>query len=80
MDTAVWRHRFGYVLTLDFHTGTGHVRRCLALAQAWQSSGGRIVFLGEVDKTLSDRLRHGGFLPLARAVAEQDAATTVRPG
>ena len=24
--------------------GTGHVMRCLALAQAWQDAGGRVVF------------------------------------
>ena len=24
--------------------GTGHVMRCLALAQAWQDDGGRVVF------------------------------------
>jgi len=28
----------------DTQTGTGHVMRCLALAQAWQDAGGRVTF------------------------------------
>ena len=27
------------------HIGTGHVMRCLALAQAWQDNGGTVTFL-----------------------------------
>ena len=34
--------------------GTGHVMRCLALAQAWQTAGGRAVLLGHLE---SDALR-----------------------
>src|SRR5262245_39630787 len=29
--------------------GTGHVMRCLALAQAWQETGGRAVFVSAQD-------------------------------
>jgi UDP-2,4-diacetamido-2,4,6-trideoxy-beta-L-altropyranose hydrolase len=34
--------------------GSGHVMRCLALAQAWQSNGGKVLLLGACD---SDPLR-----------------------
>ena len=27
------------------HIGTGHVMRCLALAQAWQGAGGKVIFI-----------------------------------
>ncbi len=27
------------------HIGTGHVMRCLALAQAWQAAGGKVIFI-----------------------------------
>jgi UDP-2,4-diacetamido-2,4,6-trideoxy-beta-L-altropyranose hydrolase len=27
------------------HIGTGHVMRCLALAQAWQAQGGEVIFV-----------------------------------
>lgn len=38
--------------------GTGHVMRCLALAQAWQDAGGRAVFaMAETTSSLSSRLR-----------------------
>jgi UDP-2,4-diacetamido-2,4,6-trideoxy-beta-L-altropyranose hydrolase len=38
--------------------GTGHVMRCLALAQAWQDVGGRAVFaMAETTPSLSSRLR-----------------------
>jgi UDP-2,4-diacetamido-2,4,6-trideoxy-beta-L-altropyranose hydrolase len=36
--------------------GTGHVMRCLALAQAWQDTGGQVVFLGDAGG-LQGRLR-----------------------
>ncbi len=35
--------------------GTGHIMRCLALAQAWQQHGGRATFLSHCN---SDALRH----------------------
>jgi UDP-2,4-diacetamido-2,4,6-trideoxy-beta-L-altropyranose hydrolase len=38
-------------------TGTGHVMRCLALAQAWQDTGGRTVFASaEITDALRKRL------------------------
>src|SRR5689334_24006081 len=38
--------------------GTGHVMRCLALAQAWQDLGGRVVFaMTEVTPSVQARLR-----------------------
>jgi UDP-2,4-diacetamido-2,4,6-trideoxy-beta-L-altropyranose hydrolase len=41
--------------------GTGHVMRCLALAQAWQDSGGVTVFaLAETTPSLDRRLREEG--------------------
>jgi UDP-2,4-diacetamido-2,4,6-trideoxy-beta-L-altropyranose hydrolase len=43
--------------------GTGHVMRCLALAQAWQATGGSVVFL-QVATTpaIGDRLRREGIV------------------
>ncbi len=42
--------------------GTGHVMRCLALAQAWRRQGGEVVFLGLVaGQALSSRLTFEGF-------------------
>ena len=39
------------------HMGTGHLMRCLALAQAWQDAGGSCVFLAaELPAALRDRL------------------------
>jgi len=41
--------------------GTGHVMRCLALAQAWQDSGGRSVFaMAETTPSLERRLLEEG--------------------
>ena len=34
--------------------GTGHLMRCLALAQRWRDSGGQVIFLSVCD---SDALR-----------------------
>jgi len=36
--------------------GTGHVMRCLALAQAWQADGGSVMFVGNMTPTLENRL------------------------
>ncbi len=36
--------------------GTGHVMRCLALAQAWQDAGGEVVFVCDVDAATERRL------------------------
>src|SRR5450631_1172816 len=38
--------------------GTGHIMRCLALAQAWQDAGGEVVFaVGESSPAIERRLR-----------------------
>jgi len=36
--------------------GSGHVMRCLALAQAWQDQGGTVTFVSDMPGTLQDRL------------------------
>ncbi len=42
--------------------GTGHVMRCLALAQAWQDAGGRAVFaMADATPAVRARLRAEGF-------------------
>ena len=33
----------------DVRRGTGHVMRCLALAQVWQTHGGTVVFISRCD-------------------------------
>ncbi len=41
----------------DTRTGTGHVMRCIALAQAWQDRGGDVTFLSRCDsKALRQRI------------------------
>jgi UDP-2,4-diacetamido-2,4,6-trideoxy-beta-L-altropyranose hydrolase len=41
--------------------GTGHIMRCLALAQAWQDSGGKAIFAMGMDApALEDRLKSEG--------------------
>jgi UDP-2,4-diacetamido-2,4,6-trideoxy-beta-L-altropyranose hydrolase len=43
-------------------TGTGHVMRCLALAQGWRKAGGDVVFvLAEVTPALERRLAEEGY-------------------
>jgi UDP-2,4-diacetamido-2,4,6-trideoxy-beta-L-altropyranose hydrolase len=42
-------------------SGTGHVMRCLALAQVWQAAGGRVVFISHCEsRALRQRLRAAG--------------------
>jgi len=46
----------------DTRMGTGHVMRCVALAQAWEEQGGRAVFVAaSVPRTVRARLDHEGF-------------------
>ncbi len=41
----------------DVRIGTGHVMRCMALAQAWQDAGGRVLHVGRIAApSLADRL------------------------
>jgi UDP-2,4-diacetamido-2,4,6-trideoxy-beta-L-altropyranose hydrolase len=59
--------------------GTGHVMRCLALAQAWQDAGGHAVFtLGDSTLAVGERLRNQGFdVVQVVARAESDDAGEV---
>lgn len=61
--------------------GTGHVMRCLALAQAWQDAGGCAVFaMVESTPAVLELLRTEGFevLPvLTRAGTDEDSRQTV---
>ena len=42
--------------------GTGHVMRCIALGQAWQDKGGRVVFISHCEsKKLQERIIDEGF-------------------
>ena len=42
--------------------GSGHVMRCIALAQAWQDQGGRVTFISHCDSdTLRIRIIGEGF-------------------
>jgi UDP-2,4-diacetamido-2,4,6-trideoxy-beta-L-altropyranose hydrolase len=60
--------------------GTGHVMRCLALAQGWQDAGGRAAFVqAESASTLEERIRSFRMevIPLtAQPGSEQDARQT----
>jgi UDP-2,4-diacetamido-2,4,6-trideoxy-beta-L-altropyranose hydrolase len=64
----------------DSQVGTGHVMRCLALAQAWQDGGGRALFLmAPAPPALESRLRSAEMevLPLHTAPGTpEDAAET----
>ncbi len=43
-------------------SGTGHVMRCLALAQAWQDAGGQAIFaMAEGTSAVAERLRNDSF-------------------
>ncbi|HEX2852292.1 MAG TPA: UDP-2,4-diacetamido-2,4,6-trideoxy-beta-L-altropyranose hydrolase [Opitutaceae bacterium] len=61
--------------------GTGHVMRCLALAQSWVRGGGQVVWaLAETTPALNGRLRAEGFSCLSLAVAAgspDDASSTI---
>jgi UDP-2,4-diacetamido-2,4,6-trideoxy-beta-L-altropyranose hydrolase len=62
--------------------GTGHVMRCLALAQAWSDAGGRAIFaMAAVTPAVEERLRSEGFevVPVAAPVGtDADAEETAR--
>ena len=61
--------------------GTGHVMRCLALAQAWQAAGGTVLFVeAQAVPALDERLRGEGMeiahLPPVVLGSGEDAAAT----
>lgn len=52
----------------DTRMGTGHVMRCVALAQAWEEQGGRTVFVAAaITRALRARLDSEGFVTTALA-------------
>src|ERR1700677_1387230 len=61
--------------------GTGHVMRCLALAQAWQDAGGKAVFaMEQVSPSIGERLQKesiGISEICAPAGTEEDSQSTV---
>jgi UDP-2,4-diacetamido-2,4,6-trideoxy-beta-L-altropyranose hydrolase len=62
----------------DVAIGTGHVMRCLALAQAWKDSGGQVLLLShQLPGSIEGRFRSEGFQVLAVA-AEPGGAEDAR--
>jgi UDP-2,4-diacetamido-2,4,6-trideoxy-beta-L-altropyranose hydrolase len=64
--------------------GTGHVMRCLALAQAWQDAGGRAIFaMAETTPAIEERIR-GEKMSVLRVAqppgSSADAVQTCRLG
>jgi UDP-2,4-diacetamido-2,4,6-trideoxy-beta-L-altropyranose hydrolase len=58
--------------------GTGHVMRCLALAQAWQDQGGEAVFVSaQATKAIEERLRADNVKVIALAVTSGTAEDAV---
>jgi UDP-2,4-diacetamido-2,4,6-trideoxy-beta-L-altropyranose hydrolase len=67
----------------SLHMGTGHVMRCLSLAQAWENAhpGGSITFLCKgVSGLLQQRIEESGaiFIPMADSVSEAGDAERTR--
>jgi UDP-2,4-diacetamido-2,4,6-trideoxy-beta-L-altropyranose hydrolase len=64
----------------DVAMGTGHVMRCLALAQAWQDAGGRVVFaMAEATDSMRARISSEGMDAVAieaKAASADDARRT----
>jgi UDP-2,4-diacetamido-2,4,6-trideoxy-beta-L-altropyranose hydrolase len=62
--------------------GTGHVMRCLALAQAWRHAGGHAIFaMAEATPAVEERLRSEGFevaRPGVRVGSAADAEEAAR--
>jgi UDP-2,4-diacetamido-2,4,6-trideoxy-beta-L-altropyranose hydrolase len=58
--------------------GSGHVMRCLALAQIWRASGGKAKFLmSDSTKAIDDRLKAAG-LPPARLTVQRGTLADAR--
>lgn len=65
------------IIRADANTriGTGHLMRCLALAQAWQDHGGKAVFITACNSpALKQRLRNEGFDVVELQCAHPDPA------
>ncbi|WP_307722598.1 UDP-2,4-diacetamido-2,4,6-trideoxy-beta-L-altropyranose hydrolase [Moorella sp. E306M] len=65
------------IIRADANTriGTGHLMRCLALAQAWQEHGGKAVFITACNSSaLKQRLRNEGFDVVELQCAHPDPA------
>jgi UDP-2,4-diacetamido-2,4,6-trideoxy-beta-L-altropyranose hydrolase len=64
----------------DIAMGTGHVMRCLALAQAWQDAGGRVIFaMAEATDAVRARISAEGIESVAieaNAASADDARHT----
>ncbi|MEM4360381.1 MAG: UDP-2,4-diacetamido-2,4,6-trideoxy-beta-L-altropyranose hydrolase [Candidatus Bilamarchaeaceae archaeon] len=55
--------QFLYIRTdANTHIGTGHIMRCIALGQAWQDEGGKVVFISHCEsEKLRERIIKEGF-------------------
>lgn len=62
--------------------GTGHIMRCIALAQAWHERGGHVIFLSHCENNyLRDRIVHEGshFVPIHKPYPDPlDLDQTIR--
>ncbi len=62
--------------------GTGHIMRCLALAEEWKNRGGRVIFVGHLDSDfLKGTIENRGFQHMAIKVpggSKQDRIKTVK--
>jgi UDP-2,4-diacetamido-2,4,6-trideoxy-beta-L-altropyranose hydrolase len=61
-----------------FEIGTGHVMRCLALAQAWQDQGGKVTFaIAKGTSAIEERLRteHCSIEIINKEIGSRDDAT-----
>lgn len=58
--------------------GTGHVMRCLALAEAWQAEGGQATFVSACGSDLRQRIEESGceLVKVGRAYPDQDDLET----
>lgn len=64
----------------DASIGTGHVMRCLALAQEWQVHGGNVVFVGKIAKVLQQKIKenHCAYLEINKPFPASDDFVLLR--